>query len=108
MHKQDMANPQIRPLMQFYPEDCGPAMSEVWHGKKWLRDAPDDVLTPMVRVNGSVDYFIHELVYCEEKEWFIPERFFIKHGEMWARGFGVTNTEVLFGSPRILQYHHSP
>jgi hypothetical protein len=88
-----MANPLVRPHMQFYPEDGGPGMHEVWHGHKWLKDAPDHVLTPMYRV-GNVDYFVNELVYCRGKEWFIPLRWIRKNGEMWARGREVSNPEV--------------
>jgi hypothetical protein len=94
---QDMANPLVRPKMQFYPEDAGSRSSEVWHGKKWLRDVDANVPTPMVRV-GTVDYFVNELVYCQGKEWFIPERFFQKGGVLWARGLDVTNTDVRYGS----------
>ncbi|KAG8958843.1 hypothetical protein FRC00_002248 [Tulasnella sp. 408] len=48
----DLSNPYIRQAMQFYPEFAHGRASEVWHGTKWLLDAPDDILTPTVRVNA--------------------------------------------------------
>ena len=35
--------------MVFYPEDAGCEASQTWHGEKWLKTAPDDVLTPMAK-----------------------------------------------------------
>ncbi|KAJ8521961.1 hypothetical protein ONZ45_g1372 [Pleurotus djamor] len=56
---QEMANPQVRPHLSFYPEDSGKRLSEARQASRWLHDAPDDQLTPMIRL-GSQDYFIYE------------------------------------------------
>ena len=68
-------------------------MSEVWQTSKWLEDAPDDVLTPMVRLDDK-DFYIKELVYCRNQSWFIPMRFFTRRGEMWAAGHSVSRKAV--------------
>lgn len=70
-----MSNPLLRPGMQFYPEDGGRGSSQVWHGKKWLRDAPDELLTPMTVFNRQA-YYIHELARLDDGSLFIPCRFF--------------------------------
>lgn len=71
-------------------------MSETWHGKKWMIECPDDLLTPMIRKDGR-RFFINELMLCQNGQWFIPERYF-KHkednGNSWAIGRDVSLEEV--------------
>lgn len=89
--------------MQFYPEFAHGRASEVWHGTKWLLDAPDDILTPTARVNGEI-YWVDELSQLSDGGYFIPTRFFIvapKDGKsndpkaLWARGHNVYLHEVI-------------
>ncbi|KAB5589078.1 hypothetical protein CTheo_7477 [Ceratobasidium theobromae] len=69
---QDMANPYLRKYMNFYPHFDGNRMSEVWHGSKMLCDAPDHLLTPMIRYNGKI-FYVNELVK-RKNDWFLPLR----------------------------------
>ncbi len=85
---QDYAHPEKRSRMHVYPEFTGQQTSEVWQAHK-----PDNVLTPMARIQGK-DYFVHELVQCDGNVWFIPTCFFECHGEMWAKGHSVSESEV--------------
>ncbi|EGO19214.1 hypothetical protein SERLADRAFT_411736 [Serpula lacrymans var. lacrymans S7.9] len=57
--KVEMSNPKVRPHLHFYPEDSGLWLSEAQQGLCWLREVPDEQLTPMARLN-SHDYYIHE------------------------------------------------
>lgn len=78
INAQDMSNPLLRPSMTFYPEDGGGASSQLWHGSKWVKEAPDDLLTPMVSVlveRGELHFYVNELVQLANKELFIPTRF---------------------------------
>lgn len=73
-----MSNPLLRPNMTFYPEDGGGASSQLWHGSKWVKEAPDDLLTPMASVlteRGELHFYVNELVQLANKDLFIPTRF---------------------------------
>ncbi|KAI0829952.1 hypothetical protein BC628DRAFT_1314715 [Trametes gibbosa] len=89
----DYAHPAKRRQMHLYPEFSGKQVQEAWQASKWLVDAPDSVLTPMTRVGGK-DFFVNELVYCSNRSWFIPTRFFNFEGVLWAKGRDVTDSEV--------------
>ena len=70
-------------------------VTEVYQGSKWLVDAPDHLLTPMVRLGGK-DFYVNELTACAgARKWFIPLRFFEFEGNgMWSVGFNVEETQV--------------
>ncbi|OBZ79989.1 hypothetical protein A0H81_00442 [Grifola frondosa] len=89
----DYAHPATRPLLHAFPEFTDDGISEVWQAAKWLVDAPDEVLTPMVRLNGK-DYYINELTLCRGDRWFIPCRFFDMRGERWALGQQVHHSQT--------------
>ena len=79
----DMSNPLTRLYMVFYPEDAGCEASQTWHGEKWLKMAPDDVLTPMVKhlVTGR-HYYVGELSKYGDGTLFIPMCWFHKKGQV--------------------------
>ncbi|RDX41693.1 hypothetical protein OH76DRAFT_1364093 [Lentinus brumalis] len=91
------AHPPTRRKIHKYPEFTGDRVSEVWQAGKWLVDAPDEVLTPMVRQNGE-DFYVNELTRCAAGKWFIPKRFFELGGKMWAKGHEVIETSVSHNS----------
>ncbi|KAI0638708.1 hypothetical protein C8Q77DRAFT_1183595 [Trametes polyzona] len=75
---QEMANPCVRPHLSFYPEDTGGAhLSEASQAARWLHEAPDDVLTPMVRV-GSRDFYVHEPLMGDDGKVRMPMRWFTR------------------------------
>jgi hypothetical protein len=73
-------------------------MSETWHGSKWLKDMPDELLTPMViHPTSERHFFVEELCCCKDGTYFIPTRWFTKKNNgLWAWGYGVEKAEVLF------------
>lgn len=71
---QDYANPLTRFTMQDYPDNGGEGMSQVFNSTKMLLDLPSP---PVVHVDGTI-YFINELLQESSKEYFIPERFFLR------------------------------
>jgi len=82
--------------MQFYPVEGEGGMTQLWHGGKWFKDVPDDVLTPMViHPKTSQHFYVKELCECTDGSLFIPLRWFQKKdGVLWASGFGVKNVAV--------------
>ncbi|KAK6992397.1 hypothetical protein R3P38DRAFT_2570511 [Favolaschia claudopus] len=81
---QEMANPKVRPHLHFYPEDSGPKLSEARQGERWLRELPDDRITPMARILGK-DFYIHEPAVLTDGRAVIPVRWFMKDGQLYAR-----------------------
>lgn len=70
-------------------------VKETWQSEKWLLDAPDEVLTPMFRRERDQKvFYVNELVSCDDHRWFIPERFFLFEGDMWASGKDAVLTSV--------------
>ncbi|KAI0369657.1 hypothetical protein BV20DRAFT_945672 [Pilatotrama ljubarskyi] len=89
MIAQDYAHPDVRPQIRAYPLFSGGRVSETWQASKWLVDAPDHLLTPMVRLRDK-DFYVNELTHCMNGQWFIPTRFFEFEGQgMWAVGHHV-------------------
>jgi len=83
--------------MNFYPEDGKGYMSQLWHGKKWLDDMPDDMVTPMViHPETAEHYYVGEICQLKNGSYFIPTRWFRRKDEgLWGKGFAVDHTAVL-------------
>ncbi len=79
-----------RQLLHSLPELTPNQLKEVWQADKWLLEVPDDVLTPMIRQDGK-DFYVNELTYCQDGQWFIPERYFEYQGNTFALGRAVTS-----------------
>ncbi|THG97104.1 hypothetical protein EW026_g4840 [Hermanssonia centrifuga] len=77
-----------RQLLHSLPELTPNQLKEVWQADKWLLEVPDDVLTPMIRQDGK-DFYVNELTYCQDGQWFIPERYFEYQGNTFALGRAV-------------------
>jgi len=80
--------------MTFYPEDAGHSASQAWHGEKWLKTAPNDVLTLMAKhLESGRHFYVGELAKCMDDTWFLLERWFHKKGSgLWAQGHTVTQS----------------
>lgn len=101
-----MASPSKRPHMQFYPQKSANP-SQVWHFEKWLKDAPDSVLTPVAAL-GPRHFYVNELVRCRDDTYFIPRRWVIdEEGRMSAAGDVVDLVEVLVCTSTSLRQHFS-
>lgn len=68
-------------------------VKKVWQADKWLYEVPNEVLTPMIRIEHK-DFYINELVYCLDETWFNLERFFDFEGKHLAVGKAVLSTPV--------------
>jgi hypothetical protein len=80
--------------MNLYPDDSG-VVSEVQNAEKMLNAISDDMLTPMVRHDGTI-YYVNELVLRSDTHFFVPKRFFIRNDILHARGHPVTQSQVRF------------
>lgn len=71
-----MANPRIRPLLHFYPEDTrGRHLTEARQAERWLHEVPNNMLTPMLRL-GARDFYIYEPVMLRDGGVCMPVRWF--------------------------------
>ncbi|KAJ3753206.1 hypothetical protein EV360DRAFT_10907, partial [Lentinula raphanica] len=81
---QEMANPFVRPKLHFYPEDSGTHLSEGRQAQRWLNEAPNNLLTPMARINAR-DFYIHEPAMLLDGSCCIPVRWFSRGTHLYAR-----------------------
>lgn len=85
--------------MRIYPHDANGRVAETWEARKWLWDAPNNLLTPMFRKDDQ-QYFVNELVECKDRTLFIPERIFTRSEEqtgdliIWCLGREVYASQV--------------
>lgn len=81
-----MANPRVRPHLQFYPEDAGQLVSEYWHARHWHQDAHPMRLTPMA-VIGAQHFWSFEPCVLRNGSVVMPSRWYIRdqlvHAVAW-------------------------
>jgi len=80
---QDFANPLTRFTMQDYPQMTGSGMSEVFHAYKMNLGVPSSLVSPTIRVRGTI-YYTDELLQKLDGTYFIPERYFCRVDEQRA------------------------
>ncbi|THU99664.1 hypothetical protein K435DRAFT_818510 [Dendrothele bispora CBS 962.96] len=81
---QEMANPQVREHLKFYPEDSGKKLSEARQAQRWLEEIPDELLTPMARIRGH-DFYIHEPAMLTDGTCCIPVWWFECNNVLFAK-----------------------
>ncbi|KAK0471280.1 hypothetical protein IW261DRAFT_1671032 [Armillaria novae-zelandiae] len=85
MIAQEMGNPKVWPLLEFYPEDAGNQLSEACQASRWLDEAPDDQLTPMFRTRSGDDYYIYKPAMLRDGTVCMPYRWFRRDQKHYAR-----------------------
>lgn len=90
----DLSNPLVRPHLVFYPMvNQDGSISQTWHGKKWLRDLPEELLTPMAIHPDGRHFYVGEICLSRDQTYFIPQKWFIKENNgLWAVGMPATLT----------------
>ncbi|KAF8491434.1 hypothetical protein JB92DRAFT_3100513, partial [Gautieria morchelliformis] len=78
----DYANPQIAPLLCFYPEEKEGCVLEIWQMKR-IKELPVEQLTPMVR-KGLKDFYVNKLAELRSGEYVIPHMWIIYNNVMCA------------------------
>ena len=85
---QDMANPDVRSRIAFYPVESNEGISELCHCQKWLHDLPDDRLTPMWASRGA-HFYVGEAAQLANGNIVVPLRWFESHDEMHMAFYAV-------------------
>jgi hypothetical protein len=80
-----MSNIRVRSKLEWYPCDGEGSSSEFWHGEKLAGGKNLSQLTPM-ETAGSIQYYVNEICELVDTSLFIPDMFFHRRGELWARG----------------------
>ncbi|THH18949.1 hypothetical protein EUX98_g8870 [Antrodiella citrinella] len=103
MIAQEMANPRVRPHLQFYPEDNGKSVNEYWQASHWLEEADPTKLTPLAIVNDQ-HFFVFEPCLLRDGRTCMPVRWFkrceirsgkkvdILYAKAWLLGAAVSDT----------------
>lgn len=76
-----MANPVVRELLHFCPEDSGKELQEAWQAARWFRDMDPSCLTPMISIQkgaATFRYYNFELLLLRNHSAWIPYRWFTK------------------------------
>lgn len=102
---QEMANPRVRPHLEFYPEDTGGKnIRKCAQTDAWLRDADDSNLTPMVRLRGQ-DFFVHEPALLNDGHAVMPTRWFMRNNKLHAMVWKLRACSSDVGDSWIVEAH---
>ena len=81
-----LANPRMRPMLRFYPEDAGSILEEPAQAERWLHEVDPHLLTPMYHnPHTHLDFYIFEPTQQCDGGLCIPFRFFVRHQILYAR-----------------------
>jgi hypothetical protein len=83
---QEMANPLVRPKVDFYPEDAGPCLKAARHGERWLNELHPSRGTPMIRCHEQ-DFFVLEATMLIDGSMCMPIRWFEETHQFWGRAW---------------------
>lgn len=83
-----MGNPNVRPLLHFFPEETQGGISEAWQGTKWRNDMAPEFLSPMVRVR-RMDFYIYEPTLLTRDRRCMPFKWFKREGsnDFWCEAY---------------------
>ncbi|KDQ20801.1 hypothetical protein BOTBODRAFT_87505, partial [Botryobasidium botryosum FD-172 SS1] len=93
---QEMANPNVRKHLCFYPEDAGDKLSETWQAERWKDELDSDLTTPMIRVQNQ-DFFLNECTLLKDTTVCMPFRWFTRGDQMFARAWKVVSDDAYLG-----------
>lgn len=93
---QDFANPLVRPFIHVYPEISPSSLSEPWHFKKWAQELGPEFLTPMAIGHKKQHFYVRELAMTFNREFIIPLRWVMDHGDLCAFSWPVNTLEVRY------------
>ncbi|KAI0643316.1 hypothetical protein C8Q79DRAFT_915567 [Trametes meyenii] len=101
----DMANPEVRNKLVFYPEEPVDGLSELRHSWKWFLGLPDNRLTPMWAARG-VHFYVGEAACLESGEVVVPLRWYICRGEMYMFYFSTRRpaSDLQYNLPEMLKH----
>ncbi|KAH6905084.1 hypothetical protein BKA70DRAFT_1225872 [Coprinopsis sp. MPI-PUGE-AT-0042] len=85
----DFANPLVRNEMIFYPEvDPNEPLEEMWQADKWVKEVPDNELSPMWCSKASrKHYYVNEITESLDGQFIVPKCWVTKRGVVYAQGY---------------------
>lgn len=83
MFCQEMANPQVRPHLFFYPEDAGKTVNEYRQAAHWRTEVAPSRATPMAIVDGH-HYYVYEPCLLRDGRACVPVRWFMRNNQLLA------------------------
>ncbi|KAG6888272.1 hypothetical protein C0992_009087 [Termitomyces sp. T32_za158] len=118
---QELANPNVRKHLHFYPEHAGNHLSEAWHAARWKDELHSGLTTPMVRINGQ-DIYIDEIGLLKTRAC-MPRRWYQRDNQLFANAWHaiptthgwildtaqeheVAATEFLLGCSELIKIHN--
>lgn len=81
-----MANPRVRPHLQFYPEDTGGKLEEYWQASHWHEELEADKTTPLAAINQQ-HFFINEPCLLTNGLVCMPIRWFYREKKLFAKAW---------------------
>ncbi|KZT19673.1 hypothetical protein NEOLEDRAFT_1158985 [Neolentinus lepideus HHB14362 ss-1] len=86
----ELANPLVRPHLEFYPEDSGIRLQEARQAARWREEVDALVACPMVCNDDGRDFFIEESCMANIDNLgtvapVMPVRWFKHEGKIWAK-----------------------
>jgi hypothetical protein len=81
-----MINPQVRPLLHFYPEDAGTKLNKAWQAQHWLKELDPELLTPVIQLQNH-DFSIFEPALLTSGKACMPFCWFVHREKMYARAW---------------------
>jgi hypothetical protein len=85
-----MANPKVRPLLHFYPEDSGQTLEEARQASRWLHELQPEETSPMIRVKNT-DYYIFEPTMLSDGSVCLPTSWFTRGDTFFAEALLMQN-----------------
>lgn len=81
-----MANPRVRPYLQFYPEDSEKRVDEYWQASHWREEVDPDRLTPMAIIHQQ-HFFVYEPCLLQDGTACMPTRWFYRNKVLVAQAW---------------------
>ena len=83
--------------MVFYPEvDPSVPLAEMWQADKWVKEVPDDELSPMWCNEASAKhYYVKEITEDLDGRFLVPKRWVTKRGVVHAQAYLLSDSETV-------------
>ncbi|KAJ7590368.1 hypothetical protein C8J56DRAFT_859767 [Mycena floridula] len=93
---QEMANPRVRPHLNFYPELSRTNFGDARQFGRWMNELDPDLTTPMFR-SGNQDFYLFEPSCLKDGTYCMPIRWFEREKSMWAKAWRIVPESVAGG-----------
>ena len=81
-----MANPRVRPHLQFYPEDAGQTVNEYWHARHWREEMDLTKCMPMAIIRNQ-QFFVLKPCLLNDGQPCMPTHWFFRDKQLFAKAW---------------------